>query len=84
MIRRATDLEKVGLALRGLSREDLQIIAERAAELVPRAKLKAPSGTSCGSMPFQRRSRAGRPYSMGRGSSMRRASAVNSPCYFIE
>ncbi|MGH8655239.1 MAG: hypothetical protein ACREYE_25085 [Gammaproteobacteria bacterium] len=41
MTRRATDLEKVRLALRGLSRGDLQIIAERAAELVPRAKLKA-------------------------------------------
>ncbi|MGH9897093.1 MAG: hypothetical protein ACREA0_34875 [bacterium] len=40
MIRRATDLEKVRLALRGLSRGDLLIIAERAAKLVPKGKLK--------------------------------------------
>lgn len=36
MIDRATYLEKVRLALRGLSRGDLLIIAERAAELVPK------------------------------------------------
>ena len=41
MTRHPTDLEGVRLALRGLSRGDLLIIAERAAELVPTAKLKA-------------------------------------------
>ncbi len=41
MTRRPTDLEGVRLALRGLTRGDLLIIAERAAELVPKVKLKA-------------------------------------------
>jgi hypothetical protein len=38
---RRPDLEEVRLALRGLSRGGLLVIAERAAELVPAAKLKA-------------------------------------------
>lgn len=41
MTRRAVDLEKVRLALRRMSRGNLLIVAERAAELVPRAKLRA-------------------------------------------
>jgi hypothetical protein len=41
MTRRPTDLEGVRRALRGLTRGDLLIIAERAAELVPKVKLKA-------------------------------------------
>jgi len=38
---RAIDLEKLRVALRHMSRGDLLIVAERAAELVPRAKLRA-------------------------------------------
>jgi len=41
MTRRPTDLEAVRRALRGLTRGDLLIIAERASELVPKLKLKA-------------------------------------------
>ena len=39
MTRGPTDLEGVRRALRGLPRGDLLIIAERAAELVPKVKL---------------------------------------------
>ena len=41
MTRRPTDLEGLRRALRGLTRGNLLIIAERAAELVPKSKLKA-------------------------------------------
>ena len=41
MTRRAIDLERLRVALRRLSRGDLLIIAERATELVPRAKQRA-------------------------------------------
>jgi len=38
MTRRAIDLERLRVALRRLSRGNLLVIAERATELVPRAK----------------------------------------------
>jgi len=41
MTRRATDLERLRVALRRLSRGDLLVIAERATELVPPANLRA-------------------------------------------
>ncbi len=41
MTRRAIDLEMLHVALRRLSRGNLLVIAERATELVPRAKLRA-------------------------------------------
>jgi hypothetical protein len=44
MTRRAIDLERLRVALRRLSRGNLLVIAERATELVPRAKLRALAG----------------------------------------
>jgi hypothetical protein len=41
MTRRAIDLAKLRVALRRLSRGDLLVIAERATEIVPRAKLRS-------------------------------------------
>lgn len=41
MTRRAIDLEELRVALRRLSRGNLLVIAERATELVSRAKLRA-------------------------------------------
>jgi len=41
MTRRAIDLERLRVALRRLSRGNLLVIAERATELVPRAKVRA-------------------------------------------
>lgn len=41
MTRRAIDLENLRLALRRMSRGDLLIVAERAVELAPKAKLRA-------------------------------------------
>lgn len=46
MTRRAIDLERLNVALRRLSRDNLLVIAERATELVPRAKLRALVGDS--------------------------------------
>ena len=41
MTRRAADIDKLRVALRRMSRGNLLIIAERASEFVPRAKLGA-------------------------------------------
>lgn len=41
MTRRAIDLDRLRVALRQMSRGDLLVVAERAAELVPRARLRA-------------------------------------------
>jgi hypothetical protein len=41
MTRRAIDLDKLRVALRRMSRGDLLIVTEQAAELVPRARLRA-------------------------------------------
>jgi hypothetical protein len=41
MTRRTVDIDKLRVALRRMSRGNLLIVAERTAELVPRAKLGA-------------------------------------------